>query len=126
LLAALMSDPYFAAPPPKSTGRDLFNAEWLDGALGKMQWRGRAEDVAATLAALTARTLADAVRDHCTGPNEMLICGGGANNATLMRMLAAELPRTHIAATDTVGVASSHVESLAFAWLAREALAGRP
>ncbi|MEO8753292.1 MAG: anhydro-N-acetylmuramic acid kinase [Casimicrobiaceae bacterium] len=126
LLAALLADPYFAAPPPKSTGRDLFNAAWLDRILEKTQWRGRPEDVEATLAALTARTLADAVREHCADPDEMLICGGGANNATLMRMLAAELPRARIATTDTIGVASAHVEALAFAWLAREALAGRP
>ena len=126
LLAALLSDPYFAVPPPKSTGRDLFNAGWLDRILAETQWRGRAEDVEATLAALTARTLADAVRAHCARPDELLVCGGGANNTTLMRMLAAELPRARVAATDTVGVASAHVEALAFAWLAREALAGRP
>ncbi len=126
LLAALLLDPYFAAAPPKSTGRDLFNADWLDRILGETRWRGRPEDVEATLAAFTARTLADAVRANCAEPEEMLICGGGANNATVMTMLALELPRTRIAATDSVGVASAHVEALAFAWLAREALAGRP
>ena len=84
------------------------------------------EDVQATLSALTARTLADAVRAHCEGAQELLICGGGARNAQLRRLIEAELPRVHVASTDTAGIASEHVEALAFAWLARETLAGRP
>lgn len=126
LLAALLAEPYFNAMPPKSTGRDLFNAQWLDAVLAAVQWRGGAEDVQATLAALTARSLADAVRAHCEGAQELLICGGGAKNAHLLRLVAAELPDVDVATTDTVGVASDHVEALAFAWLARETLAGRP
>jgi anhydro-N-acetylmuramic acid kinase len=126
LLATLLAEPYFAAPPPKSTGRDLFNASWLDGALGTMRWQGREHDVQATLAAFTARSLADAIRTHCADAREILVCGGGARNRDLMRRIAAELPALHVADTDTVGVASDHVEALAFAWLAREALAGRP
>ena len=122
----LVDEPYFAQPPPKSTGRDLFNAQWLDRALATAKWTGRAEDVQATLAALTARTLADAVRAHCAGAEELLLCGGGAKNADLVRRIAAELPTMQVAATDAAGVAGEHVEALAFAWLARETLAGRP
>jgi anhydro-N-acetylmuramic acid kinase len=126
LLTALLAEPYFAAPPPKSTGRDLFNAGWLDAILGSTHWSGRNEDVQATLAALTARTIADAVRAHASGATELLVCGGGANNATLLRMLAMELEPRAVATTAERGVAVEHVEALAFAWLAREALAGRP
>ena len=126
LLASLLAEPYFAAAPPKSTGRDLFNAHWLDGLLARMDWRGRHEDAQATLAALTARTIADAIRTHAVGATDLLICGGGANNATLLRMLAMELAPRTVATTGDRGVAVEHVEALAFAWLAREALAGRP
>jgi anhydro-N-acetylmuramic acid kinase len=126
LLAALLADPYFIEPPPKSTGRDRFNPGWLDGILARERWRGRKEDAQATFAALTARTIADAVRAHAAGAAEVLICGGGANNATLMRMLAVELAPRKLATTAVRGVAVEQVEALAFAWLAREAIAGRP
>jgi anhydro-N-acetylmuramic acid kinase len=126
LLAALLSEPYFALPPPKSTGRDLFDSDWIDRALGTAGWRGRPENVQATLAALTARTLADAVRAHCPDAAELLACGGGAHNRDLMARIAAELPAVRVATTDSAGVAGDHVEALAFAWLARETLAGRP
>jgi anhydro-N-acetylmuramic acid kinase len=125
LLKALLAEPYFAVAPPKSTGRDLFNAGWLDAVLARCEWRGRPEDAQATLAALTARSIADAVRAHAVGATELLACGGGANNATLLRMLAAELAPRTVATTGDRGVAVEHVEALAFAWLAREALAGR-
>ncbi len=126
LLACLLAEPYFASPPPKSTGRDLFNAGWLDARLLAAGWRGRPQDLQATLTQLTARSLADAVRAHAAGSEALLVCGGGAKNGALLRALAGELPGLRVAPTDSVGVASDHVEALAFAWLAREALAGRP
>jgi len=89
-------------------------------------WRGGHEDAQATFAALTARTIAEAVRAHAAGAAELLICGGGANNGTLLRMLAAEVAPRTVTTTSERGVAVEHVEALAFAWLAREALAGRP
>lgn len=124
LLDALLAEPYLALAPPKSTGRDLFDAPWLDRALAG--FRGNAADVQATLSAFTARTLAEAIRVHCEGATDVFLCGGGARNADLVRRIRAELPGLQIAATDAVGVASEHVEALAFAWLAREAVAGRP
>ena len=122
----LLAEPYFAAPPPKSTGRDLFNAGWLDAKLARAQWGGRAENLQATLTHLTARTIADAVRTHAPDTSEVLACGGGARNAAVMRALAAALPEVAVGTTEAEGVATDHVEALAFAWLAREALAGRP
>jgi anhydro-N-acetylmuramic acid kinase len=126
LLAAMLKERYFGRPPPKSTGRDLFDAQWLEHALSAVKWDGPAEDVQATLAALTARTLADGVRKHCKGAAELALCGGGTRNADLVRRIGDELPGVAVTTTDALGVASEHVEALAFAWLAREALAGRP
>jgi anhydro-N-acetylmuramic acid kinase len=124
LLAAFLAEPYFARNPPKSTGRDLFEPSWLSAKLG-----GEARDpadVQATLVALTARTIADAIRTHCRGATEVLICGGGANNGALTSALGALLSPREVTTTATHGVAVEHVEALAFAWLARECLAGRP
>jgi anhydro-N-acetylmuramic acid kinase len=126
LLSALLAEPFFAAAPPKSTGRDLFDARWLDARLSQIGWRGRHEDAQATFAALTARSIADAVRAHAAGATEVLACGGGANNSTLLRMLASELAPRNVTTTADHGVAVEHVEALAFAWLAREAIEGRP
>lgn len=126
LLAALLEDPFFAAAPPKSTHRDKFNIGWLMERLAAIGWKGDGGDVQATLVALTARTVADAVRTHAPGATEMLACGGGANNATLMRALAGELAPRKVGTTGAEGVPVEQVEALAFAWLAREALAGRP
>ena len=124
LLAAFRAEPYFARNPPKSTGRDLFDPSWLTAKLG-----GHARDpadVQATLVALTARTIADAIRTHCEGATEVLVCGGGANNGAIMSALAALLSPREVTTTAMHGVAVEHVEALAFAWLARECLAGRP
>ena len=126
LLDALLREPYFALPPPKSTGRDLFAADWLDAVLARVSWSGAAANVQATLSALTAGTIAHAVSAHAPSADEILVCGGGANNATLMRQLAAEVAPRSVVTTAVAGIATDHVEALAFAWLAREALAGRP
>ena len=123
LLEKLLADPYFSAPPPKSTHRDTFNLKWLEDRLRGSD--GEAEDVQATLVALTARTIADAIRAYAPGADEILVCGGGANNATLMRALADELAPRKLRSTGDEGVPVEQVEPLAFAWLAREALAGR-
>jgi anhydro-N-acetylmuramic acid kinase len=130
LLAVLLEESFFAAAPPKSTGRDHFNAAWLELRLGEHARRTggapAAADVQATLVALTARTIADAVVGRCPAANEVLVCGGGANNGALMAALAAALAPRKVTTTATHGVAVEHVEALAFAWLARETMAGRP
>ena len=126
LLASLLAEPFFAALPPKSTHRDTFNLAWLERGLKAADWHGEADDVQATLVALTARAIADAIRMYAKGATEVLACGGGARNATLMRALAAELAPRRVATTADEGVPVEHVEALAFAWLAREAMAGRP
>lgn len=125
LLAALESDPYFAAAPPKSTGRDRFNIAWLERHLAALHSPAQPADVQRTLLALTARTVADAVATHCSGAAEVLLCGGGAHNALLRSTLEAALAPRRVATTAELGVPVNEVEALAFAWLAREALAGR-
>jgi anhydro-N-acetylmuramic acid kinase len=126
LLEAFLTEPFFAAKPPKSTHRDKFNLSWLEERLAAANWQGEADDVQATLVALTARTIADAIRTYAPEALDVLVCGGGARNTTLMNTLARELAPRRVASTANEGVPVDHVEALAFAWLAREALAGRP
>jgi anhydro-N-acetylmuramic acid kinase len=126
LLARLLDEPYFAARAPKSTGRDLFNAAWLDDALVRHGRAVAANDVQATLVELTARTVSDALARDASEVTEVLVCGGGGRNMALMAALERAIPSRRLASTATLGVATDQVEALAFAWLAREALAGRP
>ncbi len=121
LLDALLAEPYFALPPPKSTGRDLFNAPWLEARLLATGARTRlpAHDVQATLAELTARTVADAVRRHAGPARELVVCGGGAFNVDLMARLAARLAPVAVVSSADRGLPPDQVEACAFAWLAR-------
>ena len=109
----------------RAPGATCSTPHWLDAQLARAATIAPA-DVQATLVALTARTIADAIAPHCAAAAEVLVCGGGANNAALMDALAAALAPRTVATTAAHGVAVEHVEALAFAWLAREALAGRP
>jgi anhydro-N-acetylmuramic acid kinase len=116
LLATLMNEPYLALPAPKSTGRDLFNTEWLTQHLQRFASAAPA-DVQATLTAFTARTLADAIQRDAPGAKAVYVCGGGAMNTHLMRLLQEPLA-CPVSDTGALGVAPQHVEALAFAWLA--------
>ena len=124
LLATLLADPWFAAAPPKSTGRESFHLGWLDARLTDRQHDPA--DVQATLVELTARSIADAVAAHAPGTREVLACGGGVHNPVLMAALARALTPVGLRSTAAVGVDPDFVEAMAFAWLARERLANRP
>lgn len=126
LLAALLDEPFFLREPPKSTGRDLFNADWLDRHLKHFDPDPgiSPQDVQATLARLTAVSIAQAQRRWWPQANELIVCGGGAFNGALMRMLEAECSPVPVCGSATLGVAPDHVEALAFAWLAREYVEG--
>jgi anhydro-N-acetylmuramic acid kinase len=124
LLESLLGDPYFAALPPKSSGREYFNLEWLDGHLG-----GRdvvAANVQSTLLALSAQTVAAAVRARAGGVEDVLACGGGVHNRALMEAIAKALGPIPLGSTADAGVDPDFVEAALFAWLARERLSGRP
>lgn len=115
LLARLLDDPYFAAPPPKSTGFEYFNPRWLDSAgVSELQ----TVDVQATLCAVTAQSIATAILNFAADTAELYVCGGGVHNAELMRRLEDALPGIQIASTSAVGLDPDWVEAAAFAWLA--------
>ncbi len=124
LLQALLTDEYFQRQPPKSTGREHFGEMWLAERL-----RGRnlaPADVMATLCELTAHSIADAITSHAPHATRVLLCGGGAHNTHLLKCLAANLPHRTVTTTEDFGIHPDWVEAAAFAWLARETLAGRP
>lgn len=122
----IASEPWFALPPPKSTGRDLFNMQWLDDRLRAFDGPTPApQDVQATLQRLTARTVANAIDAAAAATQEVFVCGGGARNAGLMRELAYCLQRP-VQPTDALGVPAQQVEALAFAWLAQAFVERRP
>ena len=118
LLARLRQAPYFQQTPPKSTGRDLFNADWLAAQLNGFE-SVPAVDVQASLTALTALTCAQDLRRHLPGAAQLLVCGGGALNTELMRQLALALPDVQVLSTQARGLPPLQVEAAAFAWLAQ-------
>ncbi len=123
LLERLLMHDFFKQPPPKSTGREMFNLRSLEVVLTGDE---RPVDVQATLCRLTAMVIARALETHCADAGGIYLCGGGARNNTLCKHLAALLPDRHVAVTDELGIAAESVEAAAFAWLAQRALAGEP
>ena len=121
LLDACLAEPYFALPPPKSTGRDLFNAGWLEARLDATRARSapRALPGCPRAAGVPARTVAGAFRSHLARAVELIVCGGGARNADLMARLGAALAPARVVASDERGLPADQVEAAAFAWLAR-------
>ena len=123
LLARLKADEYFGRPPPKSTGFEVFNLEWLQ------QFNVDtlpAEDVQATLAELTASTIADAVLASDTKIDRVLICGGGVHNGHCLQRLQSLLNDIPVESTENYGVHPDWVEAMAFAWLAQRNLEQKP
>jgi anhydro-N-acetylmuramic acid kinase len=125
LLAALQNEPYLQLPPPKSTGRDLFNPEWLAARLGPFADLPAA-DVQATLTELTASSCAADVLRYSMDSKILIVCGGGAFNTHLMRRLAALLPGVRVDSSDAHGLPALQVEAAAFAWLAWRAVQREP
>lgn len=123
LLERMLREPYFGLPPPKSTGRDLFNVHWLEGAL-----RGgeNPQAVQATLLELTARSVAGALLRHGTGARRVIACGGGVKNTALMQRLVQLCAPAVLETSAGHGIDPQLVEATAFAWLARRALDGQP
>jgi anhydro-N-acetylmuramic acid kinase len=129
LLQAMLAEPYFAQPPPKSTGRDLFNRAWLDQHLAAFASE-KPQNVQKTLIELTASPI-----EYCGSSyekrsglkiQELIVCGGGAFNTALMQRLQALMPSTLVVSSAERGLPPQDVEATAFAWLARQTVLRQP
>ncbi len=120
LLARLLEEPYFSARAPKSTGRELFHLDWLEERLRAAPTVEQA-DVQATLAELTATTIAAGIREAIGDCRRVIVCGGGAHNRDLLRRLA-QSSGIPVETTASYGIAPDWVEGAAFGWLARARL----
>lgn len=123
MLEEMLADEFFRRTPPRSTGRDHFNAGWL-----KKFWvEGEApQDVQATLAELTARSIAGAIDEYCEPASEVYVCGGGIHNRDLMARLQRCLVGRAVESSERLGIHPDWVEAMAFAWLAQRTLLGKP
>lgn len=123
LLDDMLSDAYFLKPPPKSTGKERFNLEWVKTLVNRHQ-EIAAEDIQRTLLQLTVVSVVNQLPD--TTDLKIYVCGGGVRNVVLMEELSKSLPETPLRLTSDLGVDPQMVEPVAFAWLAKQALEGRP
>ena len=126
LLKQMLSDPYFSAPPPKSTGKDDFNMAWLAKYRSETGNGCRDEDIQATLLELTAASISAAVATCAPATGEILVCGGGIHNTALLRRLQSLLSGISVKSTGEYGINPDAVEAVTFAWLARQRLENIP
>ncbi len=130
LLRLLLDNPYFLAPPPKSTGREMFGAPFVERLISSGA-AGHPDDFVATLTELTAMSVADACRSHVAPQidgsiDELVIGGGGAHNPVLVSRIAALMPGTHVCTQDDLGYSSDAKEAIAFAVMGNQTLSKRP
>jgi anhydro-N-acetylmuramic acid kinase len=122
LLSSMLSEDYFKKGPPKSTGRDLFNPHWLKHHLTTTACSNqKPEDIQATLLALTAQSIAHALKQHGPKTKCLLICGGGIKNKHLITQIkdaCTWIAQENIQSTAVRGIDPQTVEAAAFAWLA--------
>ena len=121
LLNHLLSEPFINKSPPKSTGRDLFNAAWLKQQMQEFDDLA-AKDVQATLTEFTALACARNTISYTSDSKTLVVCGGGALNSHLMQRLQAALPSMAVVSSEAFGLPPLQVEAAAFAWLARKAM----
>ena len=126
LLREFLKEDYFSASPPKSTGREYFSLDWIEARLSRLDARPGAADVQATLAELTCLTISRALLEHAPRTSLVLVCGGGVHNPVLMDRLRQLLPDAAIQTTADFGIDPDAVEAVAFAWLAKRRLEGKP
>ena len=133
LLELMLNEPYFSKPPPKSTGRDLFNVGWLTAKLSALKDATPADfahsvgplapvDVQATLTELTAKVCASCVLNYGNNSKTLIVCGGGALNGYLLQRIQAHLPGLSVDSSQAHGFSPTQVEAAAFAWLAHKAI----
>jgi len=126
LLERLLRDKYFQQAPPKSTGPEHFNQNWLDANIKRHGKRLLRKNVQATLCELTAQSIAAAIHDHAPTTDEVLVCGGGVHNLALLFRLQCLLGTIKVISTEDYGIDPDYVEAMAFAWLAKQTLANKP
>lgn len=129
LLKLLLKDPYFHQPPPKSTGRELFNSDWLKRILtshSTLEKGISSAVIQSTLCQLTATSIAQDINRYAPTTHGIYLCGGGVHNRILTGRLKQLLPNKSIQTTKSLGIAPDWVEAVAFAWLARQTLEHRP
>ncbi|MGZ8161219.1 MAG: anhydro-N-acetylmuramic acid kinase [Methylobacter sp.] len=123
LVELLKQDPYFKAPPPKSTGKEYFSLPWMYQYFDAFSYKP--EDIQASLCFLTAITICDAIRQYAPDTERVLICGGGVHNDYLLELIQQHL-ECPVESTEPYGLHPDHVEAMAFAWLARQTLNNLP
>jgi anhydro-N-acetylmuramic acid kinase len=124
LLDILLDEPYYRAPAPKSTGKELFHAAYLDEAVARHGTPVGLADLVATLVELAARTVADALIGR--GVDEVFMSGGGVRNPTLLAAIAAASPATRFSTTATLGLDTDAKEAVAFALIGWATMHGLP
>ncbi|RZO19509.1 MAG: anhydro-N-acetylmuramic acid kinase, partial [Candidatus Thioglobus sp.] len=117
LLLPLQQDRYFSRKPPKSTGLEYFNLDWLNAFL---KGNEKPCDVQAALCTLTAHTVVDAILEFLPEVKKIYLCGGGAQNTRLKELIQSQIDRAEVSTTDALGADPKWVEAIAFAWLARQ------
>lgn len=117
LLSLFLADDYFKQTPPKSTGREYFNLEWLETKLKLFNKNIETIDVQATLLAFTIQSIANDIEAYCKNIEEVIVCGGGAYNQNLMQQLECLLS-CNVTTTDIYNISPNAVEACLFAWLA--------
>jgi len=126
LFKLMLDDDYFAATPPKSTGREHFSIDWLHACLEIHNEHIAPQDTQATLLALTTRTIANSITTWCPNVSNVLLCGGGSENTYLVEQLKSVLSETTIQKTSDYGVPAKWMEAMAFAWLAKQHANNKP
>lgn len=125
LLAQLMTEPYFALPPPKSSGKELFNLHWLETSLDKISIPLSPEDIQASLCELTVESIAQALEQE-DRTFSVYVCGGGVHNHHLMERLRTRLSEHRVDSSESLGVDPDWLEALCFAWLAKQFIDRKP
>ena len=123
LLTRLLRDKFFKLPPPKSTGRELFNLRWVERRLKRLDKRVIKKNVQATLCELSAVSISQAIQLHASKASSIIVCGGGVHNTALMFRLQCLLEHQQVRSSEDYGIDPDAMEAIGFAWLAQQTLA---
>jgi anhydro-N-acetylmuramic acid kinase len=128
ILDDMLKHPFLGLRPPKSTGREEFGSRYCDALYRKMKKKSvPAEDIIATVTAFTAESIVRAYRNFLPRmPDEVILCGGGAHNSTLVKMLQQGLGKSRIFTSDDFGISCDAKEAISFAILAYATIKGEP